>query len=262
MNAMKTTNTQWLAWTGFAFAAITIVAWKSNDTIPAKSQPRLHQEDTTPVRKKLSGKERDYKIGDLDEAMRELDRVMVDMNTKVKIDFSKMDKEMKLAMDELKKVDFDKISHEVAASLKKVDWDQTKIEVEKAMREVDTKMKEIDMKQIKKEIERAQESVEAAKISSHIDMNKIKESVEKGLEGARVGLEKAKKELSLLKEFTETLEKDGLISKKKGYKIEIKDGEMYINGTKQSKEVNEKYKKYFKEEDYTIRSDGDKISSI
>jgi hypothetical protein len=107
------------------------------------------------------------------------------------------------------------------------------------------------MKQIKKEIERAQESVKAAKISSHIDMDKIKESVEKGLERQgwkESGIARAKKEIALLKEFTEALEKDGLISKKKGYKIEIKDGEMYINGTKQSKEVNEKYKKYFKEE--------------
>jgi hypothetical protein len=58
------------------------------------------------------------------------------------------------------------------------------------------------------------------------------------------------------------LRKDGLISKKKGYKIEIKDGEMFINGTKQSKEVNEKYKKYFRDGDYTLRSDGDDISSI
>jgi hypothetical protein len=34
-------------------------------------------------------------------------------------------------------------------------------------------------------------------------MSKIKESVEKGLEGARVGIDIAKKELRLLKEFTE-----------------------------------------------------------
>ncbi|MEO8173692.1 MAG: hypothetical protein ABI581_11435 [Sediminibacterium sp.] len=260
---MKTNNTKWLAWTGLAFIAITIVAWKSNDTIPARSQPRQSGEDTTPTSKKVySRKDRDYRVGDLDKAMRELDQVMVEMNNNMKIDFNKMDKEMKLAMDELKKVDFEKISHDVATSLKSIDWDKTKVEVEKAMREVDMKLKEVDMTKIKKEIEKAQESVNAAKISSHIDMNKIKESVEKGLEGAREGIARAKKELALLKEFTETLEKDGLISKKKGYKIEIKDGEMYINGTKQSKEVNDKYRKYFKEDDYTLRSDGEGISSI
>jgi hypothetical protein len=118
-------------------AAVTIVAWKSNDTIPAKSQPRQYQEDTTPARKKVyDRKDRDYKIGDLDEAMKELDRAMAEMNVNMKIDFSKMDKEMKIAMDELKKVDFDKIGHEVAF-LKNIDWDKTKVEVEKAMREAD-----------------------------------------------------------------------------------------------------------------------------
>ncbi|MES2332315.1 MAG: hypothetical protein V4539_22100 [Bacteroidota bacterium] len=259
---MKTTSAKWLAWAGFAFAAVTFVAWKSTDTIPAKSQPHDYQ-DTTPVRKKTyDRRDRDYRVGDLDEAMREIDRVMVDMKSNMKVDFSKMDKEMKSAMEELKKVDFEKIGREVSASLNKIDWDKTRVEVDKAMREAEVKMKDIDMKQISNEMARARESMEAAKISSHIDLDKIKESVEKGLEGARVGMEKAKKELSSIKEFTETLEKDGLINKKKGYKVEFKNGELYINGTKQSKEVNEKYSKYFKDQDYSIRSDGEDRSNI
>jgi hypothetical protein len=118
------------------------------------------------------------------------------------------------------------------------------------------------MKKIEKQIAHAKEQLNTEKISSHIDMEKIKRSVNEGLAKARTGIEKAKKELSLLKEFTETLEKDGLINKKKGYRIEIKKGELYINGTKQSKEVNDKYRKYFKDEDYTISSDGDDISSL
>jgi hypothetical protein len=77
------------------------------------------------------------------------------------------------------------------------------------------------------------------------------------MEHARTGLEKAKKEITLLKEFTSELEKDGLVDRKKGYTIEIKSGEMYINGVKQSKEVNDKYRKYFKDEDYTIKSDAE-----
>ncbi len=259
MNAMKTNNTKWMAWAGFAFAAILFVAWKRTDYTPT-NRPAFTEtpQDTIPARKKSSDK-KEYKIGDLDEAMKELDHAMTEMNTNIKIDFSKMDKEMKAAMQELKNVDLEKVNREIKTALKNVDWDKTRTEVDKAMHEVEFKMKDID---IEKQLAMAKESINAAKISSHIDMQKIKESVEKGLEGARVGLEKAKKELSQLKEFTEALEKDGLINKKKGFKIEIKNGEMYINGTKQSKEVNEKYKKYFKDEDYTIRSDGDDISSI
>jgi len=260
---MKTNNLKWLAWAGFAFAAITIVAWKKANTFE-NTDPSFspQQADTTLPHKRSYDYKRDYTVGDLDKAMRELDEAMVNMNKNINIDFSKMNKEMKAAMEELKNVDFDKIGREVEASLKKVDWEKTRVDVEKAMREADVTMRNIDMSQVKKEIERAKESINEAKISSKIDMSKLQETIEQSLAGARVGIEHAKKEIALLKEFTETLEKDGLINRKKGFKIEIKNGEMYINGTKQSKEVNDKYRKYFKDEDFTIRSDGDSISSL
>lgn len=260
---MKTNNLKWLAWAGFAFAAVTIVAWKGTNKFE-NTDPSFgpQQSDTTPSRKRSDEYKRDYKVGDLDKAMRELDEAMVSMDKNFKIDFSKMNKEMKAAMEELKNVDFDKIGREVEASLKKIDWDKTKTEVEKAMREAEITMKNVDMSQVKKEMERAKESINEAKISSKIDLSGIQESVEKSLAGARVSMEHAKKEIASLKEFTEALEKDGLINRKKGFKIEIKNGEMFLNGTKQSKEVNDKYRKYFREEDYTIRSDGDSISSL
>ena len=165
-------------------------------------------------------------------------------------------------MEEIKKLDFTKISREVQASLKQVNWEKTRAEVDKAMRQAEIQLKEVDMKKIQKELESVQENINAEKIMAHVDMEKIKRNVDEGLAKARTGIERAKKELTLLKEFTGALEKDGLINKKKGFKIEIKNGEMYINGTKQSKEVNDKYHKYFKDEDYTIRSDGDDISSL
>jgi len=258
---MKTNKSKWFALAGLAFGAFIFCAWQTTgSTLPVK--PYLIRYDDTTAPRKKSNDKKDYKIGDLDQAMKELDKVMLDMDKNMKVDFSKMDREMKLAMEELKKVDFDKISRDVAASLKEVNWEKTRVEVDKALREAEVKMKEVDMKKIEKDIERVKEELKSEKISSHIDMEKIKRSVDEGLSKARVGIEKAKKELSLLKEFTDNLEKDGLINKKKGYKIEIKNGELYINGTKQSKEVNDKYRKYFKEEDYTIRSDGDEISSL
>ncbi len=260
---MKTNNLKWLAWAGFAFAALTIVAWKGTNSFE-NTAPSFdpQQSDTTPTHKRSYEYKRDYTVGDLDKAMRELDEVTLNMDKNFKIDFSKMNKEMKTAMEEIKNIDFDKIGREVEASLKKVDWDKTKMDVEKAMREADMTMRNIDMSQVKKEMERAKESINEAKISSKIDLSGLQETLEKSLSGARISIEHAKKEIASLKEFTETLEKDGLINRKKGFKIEIKKGEMYINGTKQSKEVNDKYRKYFGEEDYTIRSDGDGISSL
>ena len=259
---MKTSYTKWLTWAGFAFAALTFTAWKKPDSqLPVKTHFYADTQDTSTPRKRNYDK-KEYKVGDLDQAMKELDRAMVDMDKNLKIDFSKMDKELKAAMDEIKKVDFEKIGREVRESLKKVDWEKTRAEVDKAMREAEIQVKNIDKQQIEKQIEQAKASIEQAKISSRIDMTEIKRKVEKSLEGAKLSIEKAKKEIAQMKDFTEALEKDGLINKQKGYKLEIKNGELYINGTKQSKEVNDKYRKYFKDEDYSISSDGSDVSSI
>ena len=259
---MKPNNNKWYAFAGLAFAALLFSAWQTTgSTLPIKPYLIRYDEDTTIPRKKPNDK-KEYKTGDLDRAMKELDKAMLDIDKNRKIDFSKMDKELKLAIEEIKKIDFEKIGRDVAASLKEVNWEKARVEVDKALREAEIKIKEVDMKKIEKEIARVKEEVNAQKIISSIDMEKIKRSVDEGLSKARTGIEKAKKELTLLKEFADTLEKDGLINKKKGYKIEIKSGELYINGTKQSKEVTDTYRKYFKEEDFSIRSDGDDISSI
>ena len=259
---MKTNHSKWFALAGLGFTAILFSAWQTTgSTLPVKPYLIRYEQDTTVPNKKMHEKN-EYKVGDIDKAMKELDKAMIDMDKDMKIDFSKMDKEMKLAMEEIKKIDFEKIGHDVQASLKEVNWEKIRTDVDKAMREAEIKIKEVDMKKIEKELQRVKEEIKNVKISTHIDMEKIKRSVDEGLSKARTGIEKAKKELTMLKEFTDNLEKDGLINKKKGYKIEIKGGELYINGTKQSKEVNDKYRKYFKEEDFSIRSDGDEISGI
>ncbi|MBV9987324.1 MAG: hypothetical protein JO301_06575 [Chitinophagaceae bacterium] len=258
---MKTIN-KWTAGAVLLAAVITLGAWKVGGA--GKNYQDYYagdNQDTTPARKKSTGK-KDYKAGDLDEAMRELDRAMSDMDKTLKIDLSKMDREMKQAMEELKKVDLDKIGEQVQASLKEINWEKTRGEVDKAMHEAEKALREIDFSKVKQEIDRARDRIDVEKIMSHIDMDKIRKSVDNGLEQARVGLDKAKKQLGQLKEFINELDKDHLIDKKKGYKIEIRNGELYINGTKQSKEVNDKYRKYFKDEDYTIRSDGDDVIHI
>jgi hypothetical protein len=127
------------------------------------------------------------------------------------------------------------------------------------LQEVDVKLSKEERDNIEKEIANAKKDIEKAKAENHFNLEKIKTSVKKGMEGARIGIEKAKAELTRLKEFTQALEKDGLIDSKKGYVIEVKKGELYLNGVKQSKEISDKYRPYFKdkEDDFTIRSDKD-----
>ncbi len=257
---MKKYNQPWLAWTGFTLVAITFLAWKRTDYTPY--QPNVPQPtDTTRPAKKYNGK-RDYHVGDLDKAMQELDRAQKEMDKTIQVNFSGMEKEINQAMEEIKNIDFEKISREVTASLKSVNWDKTRAEVDKAMREAEIRMKNIDTKQIRMNMEKAKESMKT--INLNINMDEIKKTVEKSMAAARVGIEKAKIEIAQLKEFTENLEKDGLIDRKKGYRIRIKKGELYINGTKQPKEVSDKYRKYFNnhDDDYSISSDGEDITNI
>jgi len=50
-----------------------------------------------------------------------------------------------------------------------------------------------------------------------------------------------------LKDFTDALQQDGLIAKKKGYTIEwTKDGDLIINGKTQPKEISDRYSRFYK----------------
>ncbi len=166
-----------------------------------------------------------------------------------KLDFSKMQKELDAS---LSKIDFEKIQKEVDASLKKIDWQKMQTELNVAME----KVKQVDMKKVQEQINQAMANVEKQKLNMNLHADEIKEHVSKAMEKAKVSIEKAKVELKLMQEFTNELQKDGLIDKSKHYKIEVKDGELYINDVKQSKEVSDKYRKYYKKENYSIESDG------
>ena len=78
------------------------------------------------------------------------------------------------------------------------------------------------------------------------------------MQTAKESIEKAKKEMLEYKRFIDGLDKDGLIDKDKNYKIEYKNGELSINGKKQSVEVAKKYSSFLKDKkDFTIKKDDD-----
>lgn len=253
----------WPLLAGLALGVVMLSSW----TLPELVMPAYFYEvsssgDTSLPRKKIHSNNRDYNQADLDKAMTELDKAMVDLDKNLKIDFSKMQKELKEAMEQVNKIDYEKISKEVQASLKQINLQQTKTEVDKAMHEAQVRLQEVDMKKIQQELNKAQEDLKSQKLAVHIDADKISREVTEGLSKARLGIEKAKKELAELKAFTNQLEKDGLIDKKKGYKIEIRNKKLIINGKEQPKEVNEKYQKYLDKEDFSISSDGEGTASV
>lgn len=202
-------------------------------------------------------------VKDLDEAMKELDEAMKKLDQAMKkFDGVKLEKEIKEAMASIEKVDMKKIQEEIRAAMKKVDWEKIRVDVDKAVKEAEMKIKEIDFSKMEKEMAEMQEKLKAQQLEIKIDGEKIRREVEEGMKKAKEGMEKAREEMRHLKAFTDELEKDGLIDKKKGYKVQVKDGELYINGTKQSKETSDKYRKYYRKDNFTINVDGDSIITL
>ncbi len=214
-----------------------------------------NQDTVHPKKNKVEKNKSEYNSDvEIDKAMEKLDKEMAKLEVEMKkIDYAKIDKQVKEA---IAKVDMEKIKRETENAIKKVDWQKIKVEVEKSMKEAQESMKNIDMEKMQRDIEKAHANIKS------IDGEKIKKQIEAGMEKEKVGMEKAKADLKYLKDFPDALEKDGLIDTKKGYKIKVQDGELFINGTKQSKETYEKYKQYYKKDNFSINVNGDKISSL
>lgn len=197
----------------------------------------------------------------------EYDKLMNDLNADVQ-----------KALEDVRSIDANKLSKEIAASLKDLESDKIKMELDKAI-------KEVDWADIEKELHEAMNNVQLDKISEEVktslerakkEMEKINmDVVSKEIESAKVELEKskaafekidfdkimkeagasidkAKHMLLLQKEFFTELEKDGLINAKDGFTIEYKEKLLYINGKKQSEAVTDKYRHYIPGDDYKI----------
>ncbi len=254
---------------------IGLISW---DHKQSPDRFRQSMNDTTPKKKSVdSGK----KIRDLDDVLDELD------NADRKVDMEKVKQEIaealqKIDMDKikievekaLKEVDMAKIQKEVQESLAKVDFDKVKTEMAQAMKELDMakiqqevkeslskvnwdelkaemeKVKNIDRKKLDEELQKAQE-----------EMKNLQPQLEKEMGKAKVEIEKAKTEIREFKGFVDGLEKDGLISKKEGYTLKHKDGELFINGKKASEQTYSKYRDFLeKHKKFSIEKSDDNFN--
>jgi citrate lyase gamma subunit len=207
-----------------------------------KEAGRPTDDTTTPNKRDryLTGKDLDK----IDEAMKKLDFEMEKLDERMsKMDFSKIEKEVDAAMN---KVDFNKIERQIDESLKKIDLDKINRDIKGSLAHVE----KVDMARVKANVARAKIQFEKERINFKTD--KIKANVEKAVMHAKESMIKAKEELQNMKAFTNELQKDGLINKSKDYKIEVKSGELYINDEKQTKEISDKYRKYYRKENFTI----------
>ncbi|HEX8356507.1 MAG TPA: hypothetical protein VF610_03810 [Segetibacter sp.] len=199
-----------------------------------------------------SGKRYRYESGgDLDKldlAMKQIDLEM----KKLEVEMKKLTINQELLV---KQFDGDKISQQINESINSMDWDKINDDIEQSVKSTSR----AEVAKVKAEMQKVKSELQKQKVNIvKLDSEKIKQDVQSAMKNAKESMMKAKEEIKNLQEFTEALEKDGLIDKKKGYKIEVKEGQLYINEQKQSKEVSDKYRKYYKKENFSLdMSEGD-----
>jgi len=188
------------------------------------------------------------------------------------IDWTKMQKQIEESM---KQIDVAKLQMDIQKSMKAIDLDKMKLEIEKSMKDIDLSKMKIDLDKMKIELsqslkeinsEEMKKSMEELKKVNFDELKKEMEKVKKEMElnkdhlkidmdKLKVDMEKAKSEMAEVKDMVNDMEKDGLINKKESNTIEYKDKQLFINGKKQSQEMTDKYRKYFKGDNIKFKFD-------
>lgn len=206
--------------------------------------------DTTASRQRdryLTDKDMDK----LDEAMKKLDEQMATLNERMqKINKAEIQQQLHEAMQQ---VDFEKINRQIKEAMKKAD-------VQKMNAHLNAAMASIDEAKLQAQLEKTQKMLEKEQQNFSLHQAEMKAHIDNAMKHAKESLEKAKQEIQNTRDFTNALQSDGLIDKKKNYKIEVRKGELYIDDKKQSKEVSDKYRKYYKKDNFTITlNDGEGV---
>ena len=258
----------------FAFCIIlAITAMAFQDSTVINKQHKKTMLDTVP---QIHNNDIDIELNLNPDSYRDLDQTikksleMAEKSMK-EIDWNKISKEVEQSM---KQIDMAKLQMEIDKSMKAIDWEKIKAEINRSMKEIDMSKMKMD---IEKEIHGAlknintdelKKSMEEIKKINFDDLKKEMENLKKEMElnkdhlkleldNAKLEMLKAKTGLSEIKEMTTEMEKDGLVNKKESNTIEYKNKELLINGKKQSPEMTEKYRKYFKGDNFKFKFSGE-----
>jgi len=223
---------------------IIAASWQTDNKKSKDTTINNTTRDTTEPKQRDNDKD-EFRMKELEDAMKQLDIQMQKLDLQLKdldVNISKH------VQEALANIDMQKINKEVQENLKNIDFDKIKLQVDKSLEQAKEQMKNIDTEKLK---------IQMQELQNKFNSEDFKKEIEHAMKGAKENIEKAKKNLQEMKEFTDELEKDGLIDKDKGYSIEWKNGgELYINGKKQSKEISDKYKKYYKKDGWRIEMNG------
>ncbi len=196
-----------------------------------KMAETIKKTDTLP---ESNAKGFDKEMEALDENMAKLNKQM----NEIKID---VDKDIAKA---LSSVDFKAMEKQMKASFDKINWDKVQQDANVSMQKARAQIAKVDFTKMQKDMQALQEKFKSEEFKSQFNSEELQKQIDAAMANAKAGIEKAKVKLQQMKDFTDALAADGLIDKKKGYAIQWKDGDLYINHQKQSKNISDKYHKY------------------
>lgn len=215
--------------------------------------------DTLPKKEK--------KIRDLDEALIELDRGEVELRKAMReIDAEKIEREIRVSLKNLD-VDMARMKEDITKAMKEVDMAKIEIDIKNALKDIDGEklsrqikesMAKVDMNKIKIELEKVKE-IDLSKMK--LELENIRPEIERSMQEAKKGIEKARQEISSYKNLVHALDKDGLLNKNADYKIEYKNKELTVNGKKLSADAIRKYGEYLDDKrNFTIQKEADNFN--
>ncbi|HVX48866.1 MAG TPA: hypothetical protein VHB48_01870 [Chitinophagaceae bacterium] len=235
--------------------AVTASAWQ----FKSKKQPKsttasanVANEDTTHPGQHSTVQD-DYGLNALDENLKN-----------IQFNFSGLDTAINMAVKQaLANINFKEIGQQVHDAMDKIDWPQIQATVNKSVNEAMEQVKKIDWNEINRSIHSATDELNSEEFRKQLNGAELQKTINDALENAFSGIEKIRPEIMQGKEFIDQLDKNGLIDKSKGYKIEWTDGgDLIINGRKQAKDIADKYRRYYKKGGYSINIDGDNTESL
>lgn len=224
------------------------------------------------------------------EAMKNIDWKQINAQTEQALKAVDWDKINEQIATSMKNIDWAKINAEVDAAVKesaKVDPEMIRQSVELGLKSAQTALAAIDLEQIiKQSMQHIPSPEERAAIRKEIA--KAREAQREAMAEARAAVAEARAEMrdagrkaqaaaraeanaqrhavraetshKQYKTLIEKMEADKLIDRSKPFTIEKKDGQLYINGTRQPDSVLDKYRSYLHAGEITIKGSKDNLN--
>lgn len=132
--------------------------------------------------------------------------------------------------------------------------------LERARLELDDKLAEKDWGRVEKDIEQEiQRAISALQESKKLMQLELK-NLDADMLKVKEHLMEAGKELTSYRKMIHEMDKEGLISDKRNYRIEYRNEQLIINGKEQPKVIADRYRNYFRKSGIVISNENNRFN--